>query len=135
MKISLSLVLGVVLLAGSLYEIFRSPVLKERTSQKRFEGQVSGFFAGLSLSESIPGCSADEICSFALEELRRCQKIKTPPSPQDDPFWYASHRDFGEFAFLCMERYAKNHENRKLLDYCKKYKITARKLTAYSGRW
>ena len=136
MKTSPSLLLIVILLVGLLCEFFCVPAIKARFNHSRFEGQVSGFLAGLALSGVIDEYTAQQICSLAVNEVRRCQNIKKPPGIDQDPLWYSSHGDFGKFAFLCIERYAKENEDIKLLEYCNAHIILAGKLTSFGGyKW
>lgn len=136
MKTSPSIWLNIVLLIMLFGEFFCVPAIKDRFKHSRFEGQISGFLACLALSGSIDEYTAQQVCSLAISEVRRCQKVKTPPDLHQDPLWYCSHDDFGKFALLCIERYAIENEDRKLLEFCNEYRTPSEKLTSFGGyKW
>ena len=76
--------------ALSLYWDIRTEKLK---SINRFEGQVSGFLAGLSFDDGI--CSeytAQQIFGIAKQEINSLSRLKgSPPEEDNDPFYYVQH--------------------------------------------
>lgn len=118
------------------FSIYHESSCKKQAERKRFEGQVSGFLAGLSLCGVYYDITGQEIFALAKSEIERIEQTKGSPAlVVDDIYDSYCHRDFGEFSLLCIEKYAHTYasekEEEQLLQFCDKHRILAHKLTAY----
>lgn len=123
----------IIILFLCAFSIYHESSCKKQAERKRFEGQVSGFLAGLSLCGVYSSITGQDIFALAKSELERINQTKGGPALGTDPLYYSGHREFGEFSLLCIEKYAHTYalekEDEALLQFCNEHMNQARRLT------
>ena len=124
----------IIILLLCAFSIYHESSCKKEAERKRFEGQVSGFLAGLSLCDVCYTSTGKDIFALAKREIERIDQTKgTPALVVDDIYDSYALRDFGEFSLLCIEKYAHTYALEKevepLLQFCDKHMNFARRLT------
>lgn len=136
LSVPLEAVISPILLFALFYSLYAEKKKKALESQKRFEGQVAGVYAMFDLTDICSSYTSEELFKYAIKELERCRSLaKSGHSvPIEDGIYYASHKDFGEFALLCAIKYANQFEEnpttKAIIEFCESRLILARKLTA-----